>query len=444
MTHRVASSAPASTSRQPSAESRSAGDVDVRAGERANISLGGLQPRPAGPTARLLSNAANREARFVFLLAGASDAESAVRLLGPDTDWERLLQIAWDENAIGALRDYCRRLPSGIVPLDVGRRLACLALERDLRMRVLQKRLEESLSALESAGIRVVLLKGAALVATVYGSFASRMMNDIDLLVDPSQANDAQALMLAVGWMRDPSLPDDEAYATHHHLPPLLDSRGSGLRVEIHRGLLPLGHPFELTMTELWNETRAVTVTGRNALVLQPNHHALHLGIHFAWSHMMRAGAWHAFRDIGAMDRAGLIDWPEFVALALRSGASSCCYWMLRLGRTLANLSVSDEVLRLLSPPLGAAVLDRVERHFVHVLFRRGASQLPVRLDRALWNLAIRPQALGHGDVRPWLVSSELAVARLALDGAPSAGGMTRHAEKVRACSAYLASLMWI
>src|SRR6185436_3396325 len=98
---------------------------------------------PTGPTARLLSNPVHRQARFICLLAGASDEARDARLLGPETDWDRLLQIAWDENAIGSLRDYCGRLPAGLVPLEVERRLACLTLERDFRMRVLEKRLEE-------------------------------------------------------------------------------------------------------------------------------------------------------------------------------------------------------------------------------------------------------------------------------------------------------------
>jgi len=288
-----------------------------------------------------------------------------------------------------------------------------------------------------------MLLKGAALVATVYGSFARRSMNDVDLLVRPDRADEAQALMQRVGWEPDPAVPGHAAYTTHHHLPPLRDGGGTGLRVEIHRGLLPAGHPFRLTLEELWDQARPVTVGGAHALVPHPNHHALHLAIHFTWSHMMRVGAWHAFRDISALDRAGLIDWSELVRLAIHTGAATCCYWMLRLGRAVADLPVPEQVLKQLTPPHSAALLNRIERHLVHVLFRRDGSRLSVRLDRVLWSLAIGPLRLGHGDTRPWLVSSELATARREQDTAASGTALSRHAAKIRLCGAYLAGLLW-
>ena len=358
-------------------------------------------------------------------------------------DWTRLLQVAWDAGAAGALRDHVHRHRQQTVPLDVERTLACLALERDLRMRTLERRAAESVAALRSAGIEVALLKGAALASTLYGSFASRPMNDVDLLVHSDQADEAKRLMLLAGWEPDPELPDDAVYATHHHLAPLIDSRGSRSRLEIHRTLLPAGHPFALPMAELWAGMRPANLAGHPVAVLGSTHHALHIAIHFAWSHTMREGAWNAFRDLGALERAGMIDWAELARVAKRARAASCCYWTLTLARAMTNLPVPDDVLAALEPAASRAVRRRLERHFVNVLLRRDATRLSVRLDRALWSMAIRPRQHGHGNVRPWLVSAELTPARIRQETTSRTDRAVRHVGRIARSSACIARLLW-
>jgi hypothetical protein len=383
-----------------------------------------------------------QEGRLVFLLAGYPDVAAGNIQLRPDLDWSRLLQVAWDEGAVGALRDHCRMLSQDVMPMDVQRRLAFLALECDLRMRNLEARAEESLAALAAAGIDVVVLKGAALAATTYGSFAARPMNDLDLLVDPSRAEEARSVLFGAGWMTNPWQPGDSNFRTHHHLPPLIDTGGKGLRLEIHRELLPPGHPFRMPTRGVWRDLRLVTVGAGPAFVLPANLHAVHLAIHFAWSHAMRVGAWHAFRDLATLDRAGLIDWEEFVQLALLTGASSCCYWTLRLAGTMANYAAPIGVLDALAPPLGHAILRRLERHFIEMLVRREPTPVSLRLERALWSMAIQPRRLGHGVSRPWTVSSDLAAARRAALPTATDGGVMSRIAKIGRSGAHLGSLI--
>ena len=379
---------------------------------------------------------------MVFRLAADPRSATQGAALDQTTDWPWLQQIAWEEGAIGALKEHLRRCTPGHTPLEFERRVACLALERTMRMRILEERFAKSLALLTSAGIHVALLKGAALAATLYGSFDARPMKDIDILVDPARAEEAKQLMLGSGWQRDHELPDDSVYTTHHHLAPLIDALGSRSRLEIHRTLLPIGHPFALSMSDLWRAMRPADVDGSRVFVLDPNHHALHIAIHFAWSHTMRAGAWHAFRDLGAMDRAGMIDWPAFVRRATSARASTCCYWTLKLARTMTGLPVPEHVLVALAPPVGRSLLNRLERHFVNVLVRRDSTHLSPRLDRALWSLAVQPRQQGHGNARPWTVSAELTAARLRHDPPSPRDRIVRHAVRVARCSIYIAGLL--
>jgi hypothetical protein len=56
------------------------------------------------------------------------------------------------------------------------------------------------LDALAAAGVRVMLLKGAALALTVYETPGLRPIGDVDLLVDPDQASAAVDLLAAHRW----------------------------------------------------------------------------------------------------------------------------------------------------------------------------------------------------------------------------------------------------
>jgi hypothetical protein len=188
------------------------------------------------------------------------------------------------------------------------------------------------------------------------------------------------------------------------------DPRAGGLRLEIHRAVLPPGHPFRLTEDEMWCAARRVQVGRAHALVMRPAHHAVHIAIHFAWSHMLRMGAWQAFRDLSALAASGRFDWEDFVSTASRWGATSAGYWTLRLAAALSKLPVPDAVLARLQPRFAGTCGRPLMRHFVNGLVRRDACP-SVRLDQALWTIAMQPGSEGHGRIRPWSVSQDLLFA---------------------------------
>jgi hypothetical protein len=377
------------------------------------------------------------EGRLVFALAAAHPSVDPASLQ-TITSWPRLLRIAAQENALVALREYCRNAPPpGITPIWA-RQLAILSLETERRMQLLQRRIETTIAGVNDTGVQPLLLKGAALATTVYGRWSDRPMRDIDLFVDPSRAEAARNRALRSGWMSDAELPGDAAYSKHHHLPPLVDAAGSGLRLEIHRYLLPVGHPFAVTPDEIVREGKSISIGQSRAIVMRPHHHAVHLAIHFVWSHQMRSGAWHACRDLGALVRANALDWNEVVDTAIRWKAASCMYWALRIAGALSGLDVPPKVLARLRPRLPAAILRRLERHFTTPMLRGETVCPSVGLDRALWSLAIMPWLQGHNDVRPWTVTSELGIEIQAHRGAAPQQRSSAH---LRRCVNYLAGL---
>ena len=350
------------------------------------------------------------EAELIFgLVRPAGNPPATLPVLRP-ARWPRLLHIASEENALIALRTRLGA-DSDAVPVELERIVAILSLDRAHRMRVMQERLEQSLAALNSAGIDVLLLKGAALACTVYGSFVARPMRDVDLLVRGAQANDARAVLLELGWESDPDVPGDHLYGAHQHLPPLRDAATNGAWLEIHRSLLATGHPFRFTEDLIWEASQSVFVGKARARVMHPAHHGAYIAIHFAWSHKLRTGAWHAFRDLDALVTSGALDWETLADTAQQWGAKSCCYWTLELGQYLSQLPVPSEVLRRLQPAMPELLRRLLTRHFLNDLLRDGRGCPSVRLGKLLWSVAMQPRREAHGAIRPWLLARELTAA---------------------------------
>ena len=257
-------------------------------------------------------------------------------------DWDRLTAFALRENAVTLLDDRVSRVPESLLPAEQRDRIGRLALIWTFKLKLLERRLQESLRVLSRAGIEVILLKGAALAATTYRSFTERPMADIDLLIDPARASEAHELMQRNGWILVSSGHPSDAWDDHHHLPPLCDTNGSGLKLEIHVAPIPPGHPFKLDFAYVTSTSQRLALGEVQVRVPENHVHAVHAAIHFAWSHRFESGGMNAFRDLAALEASGKFSWTRFVEIARQVRAEACCYWTVRLAQSLGGLAVSE------------------------------------------------------------------------------------------------------
>lgn len=370
-------------------------------------------------------SALSPEAELLLLTAGsasvgpsngpAARSAPAVRrireLVHGELDWEKLGWLAEHERAAPVLWGLLQGIEGapGKLPPQAAH-LQRLAMVSEFRMMHLEQRLADSLEALADAGIDVMLLKGAALALTVYGSFVRRPMIDVDILVHEDEALRARDVLVDEGWVSTEMEEFESFYRRHHHLPTLVDGRGLDMQLEVHTALFFEGNPFDFPMADLWRRAVPVTVRGLSAYVPSRQDQLLHLCLHFAWSHMMSSGAWRTFRDLRALMDPGDLDWDEFVALARKSRGASCCYWTLRLAHDLVGVPVPERVLGALRPPMSESMLDRVERHFVYSLLPSEVICPSVFVARTMWRMGVRPRWSGHGSVRPWDRNEDLLV----------------------------------
>jgi len=355
----------------------------------------------SAPARRLAAIAAEEE--LLLLTAGGPANDLAISALARgEIDWHRFLGLAQVERAVPVIYPRLRALAGDTVPPAVVEQMRRLALVSDFAMLHLDARLRESLGALHRAGVRVMLLKGAALAHTVYAGVRQRPMSDIDLLVDSSCAHVARRVMLETGWREIVGGIPDTAYEHHHHLPPLRDGRSPDLQLEVHTALFPERQPFAFDVEDLWAKGRPLGGGFPDVFVPSPIHSLLHACLHFLWSHQGRFGVWRTVRDIDVLSRDPAVDWIAYTEAARAARGATSCYWTLRLADKVAGVAAPADVMSQLRPPRSAYVLRAIERHFLRNLFPVENACPSVALDHALWELAVMPSWSGHGDVRPW------------------------------------------
>jgi len=362
------------------------------------------------PRESTVSRVLPAEHAVLFMLGNDDNDGDVADALRGRVDWPALLALAHSERATGELQRRIHTLSGVRVPEDTWSALQRMAMIADFETAQLQECLRDALGVLESLDARVMLLKGAAHVCSVYGGdFRHRPMADIDLLVDSSRAPSVQAALTASRWRQTVVGDLASAYIEHHHLPPLRDARGTNARLEIHTAPFAPGHPFGLTTERLWASAErltpgqgAVTSPARGVFIPALGHQLLHVCLHFAWSHVMRFGAWRTFRDIRAFATSGRIDWEGFTRVAREMRAGTACYWTFRLAQTAAGVRLPPHVLDALRPPRPEWYLRGLERHYLLNLLPIRPASPSVRLDRAMWELGMLPARSGFRSVRPW------------------------------------------
>jgi Uncharacterised nucleotidyltransferase len=155
-----------------------------------------------------------------------------------DRGWTALLGMAHAERLTASL---AYRLDGRTLPLQVQQIFAAAKLTAETGRTHALWEAEMARRALAPLGIKTVLLKGTAFVATGLDAGRGRLIGDLDILV-PRQSLDAvEAALLTDGWeWVKPDPYDDAYYRDHmHELPPLIHSARDRM-IDVHHTILPL------------------------------------------------------------------------------------------------------------------------------------------------------------------------------------------------------------
>ncbi len=147
------------------------------------------------------------------------------------------------------------------------------------------------LSALTEANIPVMVLKGWALIQTIYGgNHGHRVYDDIDILVHPQDADAAETIMKKLGWQSDQERRrgyarryfNAQAYYFEH-----LENPGHVYSIGFHWGLLhhPAYNPEQIDVGEIFKRAHLLDVVGVPVLEMSVEDHIVYNCAHIVLQH---------------------------------------------------------------------------------------------------------------------------------------------------------------
>ncbi len=372
-----------------------------------------LQPLTAARAVGLLSPSAR-----ILVAAASRDGGASQAALLPwcEVHWPSLVALTAFERAEAQAFRLMRAAPVGAVPDDVHQAMQGIFRVSVFRAAELAEATGRAVDALAARGVEALWLKGAALAMQSPDDFSVRSMGDLDVLVQPEGIDRARAALRDAGWSDGVA---DPSYAEHHHDAPMLWR--AGVRLELHRGLFPPGHPFLDDQASIWLERSAHVRWGdRSVRVLPTAWHLVHAATHWAWSHEGAVGTWQFLRDVQALT-AGWTEaderWAEVRRCARALGAAVPVGWALWSGARLGGLAVRESFLADLRR--GPRLLTGLaEREWVLRAFQSPVASPSVAWSRFWWRYAMR--GLGDSTAEwPWQAG------RLPTPSGPTSAGAT-------------------
>ncbi len=268
-----------------------------------------------------------------------------------ESDWDDLLALA-DQQRVRPL--LFQRFKKGglkdVVPAAAYNSLQNRYIYNSVRNLRFYAELEKIVKTMRGVGIEVIVLKGAFLADVVYGNFALREMNDIDLLVSVDDVAGAADVLAGLGYLpQRPYTIDEELIATEKHLPRFI--KADVLGIEVHWNITKSVKHYHISMEGLWERAVVAKVNIVNTLALSAEDLLLHLCLHASYQHQFAFGL-RPFCDISEVINhyGNGIDWEGLCRRVDSWGWQKGVYLTLRLAREFVGAAVPDAVLSSLKP----------------------------------------------------------------------------------------------
>ena len=251
----------------------------------------------------------------VHCLRAPYDAQAAAQaracLSNPAFDWPGFLQVIHLERISPLIDDSVGGWD--LIPTEVAGAVHRVYLQNFWINALRLEELQKVLILLGSAGIPTILLKGVALLHTVYEKSGLRPMVDTDLLIPARDMDRAGQILSSCGYKSNiaPSMPLDFqteiAFQKPGHVPWM---------IELHSSLFSPPHLLSAEQLDwFWKNKTCTKKEGGDVLTLNPTAQILHLSAHL-WLHH-GGGDLLGMNDLYQLIRlyGERIDWEEVVSV---------------------------------------------------------------------------------------------------------------------------------
>ncbi len=217
------------------------------------------------------------------------------------------------------------------------------------------KELGDILKVFALKGLDVILLKGAALIETVYKNPALRAMSDVDILIRVTDFKKIDECLSSCGYELLEKI-DDIPVVVPYLNTYTYHKEGGSIIFHLHWHFINSTIPthsyiFNVDMNKVWEEALSLEMAEAGCLVLAPHHLLMHLS-----EHGLRVR--HSFdRLILLVDIAKVIfeydseiDWEKIVRQSNSFNLNRMVYYSLYLCREYFNIGPPEYVMENLRP----------------------------------------------------------------------------------------------
>jgi len=287
-------------------------------------------------------------ARFKMSNAQRADLQDLIKC---EVNWTCVMEMAIENRVTSLLYLHLKAFSGNAIPrriLSALRNAYLRTIGQNIRM---NQELMKIVRALESNGIPVMLLKGAALECILERSILARTKYDIDILMHEQDFYRAQDALRELGYAPSQPLPkmSERELVEYAHCFDQIKLYGEkGMKIDVHFRLLNMGMP-RVEESLVWSRSRYARADDGRVLVPSPEDMLLHLCFH---ANHHGFASLHHFCDIhDVLDHvADGIDWKYFVQAAQERKIEATMYYALAIAGRLLGSSVSPSVYERLKP----------------------------------------------------------------------------------------------
>lgn len=298
----------------------------------------------------------------------AGQRRLAERLMSGPLNWEELLKLS-QRHLVTAL--FYRNLENGglsrMMPPDIHARMrdsATRNLAGNMQKRIV---LLQALDRLEGEEIKTVVLKGSALVHTIYRDESLRTFTDIDLLIPRSRLEAAKSVMESLGYRLATGIYPVADELNEEHGCEWTYVNEDGVIIEMHWDLLDRQSPFTIDPAELIERAVPFLLEGRPVQALTVEDELVHLCIHQFKHH------WQRLRDLSDINEITVqteVDWDAVLKRSRQAGADKCLLYTLTLARNVMGAPVPRQIIAQLRQGVkpgvfSGSIYDIIEKNFL-------------------------------------------------------------------------------
>jgi hypothetical protein len=278
---------------------------------------------------------------FAIQLAPCPPGES-------ELDWERLYAQA----AQGRLTPLLSSRPVPGMPDGLQALLERDLRENQARQLLLYQQTEAVLEALESAGAKVMVIKGPVHADELYDNPSWRPMVDLDLVLQEADWSLGLAVLKTQGFIPEETSWGDLTETLTGQVTLLKPLEAGICAIELHRHLQILSERLavrgEVNMDRAWLDARPYSVGHAHALQLAPEDAIAYAATHWAQHHFF-SSIWLV--DIALFAVRAPIDWEKLTRQTKADGTSGFLWLALFLCVELLQTPVPETSLKSLEPP---------------------------------------------------------------------------------------------